>query len=168
MKAYFLIVINLITRSKKICRMGRRLINCGTIHRAWLTEKSVRFIFWKSFGTKSFAYVGCNFWNRLPYYVRDSRTPTYYSIYSNVSYLALTYFVLSRSGFEPREGCATLYLDDMLRLYSEDCNKTMPFICQAGKKDYVCNQILWMLTVNMKSWLFGFINDIVIAGRLGR
>ena len=31
-KAYFLFMINLITRSKKICRMGRRLKNCGTIY----------------------------------------------------------------------------------------------------------------------------------------
>ena len=29
---YFLFVINLITRSKKICRLGRSLKNCGTIH----------------------------------------------------------------------------------------------------------------------------------------
>ena len=31
-KAYFLFVINLITRSKKICRLGRSLKICGTIH----------------------------------------------------------------------------------------------------------------------------------------
>jgi len=37
-KAYFLFVINLITRSKKICCMGRSLKNCGTIHcwTSWL------------------------------------------------------------------------------------------------------------------------------------
>ena len=33
-KAYFLFVINLITRSKKICRLGRSLKICGTIHSA--------------------------------------------------------------------------------------------------------------------------------------
>ena len=31
-KAYFLFVINFITRSKKICRLGRSLKNCGTIY----------------------------------------------------------------------------------------------------------------------------------------
>ena len=31
-KAHFLFVINVITRSKKICRLGRSLKICGTIH----------------------------------------------------------------------------------------------------------------------------------------
>ena len=51
-KAYFLFVINLITRSKQIYRKGRSLKMCGTIHlyqinhkyviiRAYLEQKSM-------------------------------------------------------------------------------------------------------------------------------
>ena len=43
-KAYFQFVINLITRSKKICRMGRSLKNCGTIHCQLLIVKWINFV----------------------------------------------------------------------------------------------------------------------------
>ena len=38
-KAYFLFAINLITISKKMCRLGRSLTICGTIH--WAVEWTV-------------------------------------------------------------------------------------------------------------------------------
>jgi len=47
----------------------------------------------------------------------------------------LSKYFLTRTGFAPSGGCAKLYLDGILTIGSEDCNTTMPFICQAGKKN---------------------------------